>query len=582
MATERKNKDGVLIFYLTAAGREIAGRLRTSLYPEAELRRFEKNSPGNSYWSRARTIFFIMAPGIAVRAIAPLLKNKKEDPGVVVIDENGRNAISLLSGHLGGANRAAALAAALLGANAVIGTATDLNGLTAVDVFASENGFHIENPGALARVSARHLREKKLKLYVEPGLAVPAEKIPPDYRVVKNLKDADAIISDKAISRNEQGAVLLVPGDLVVGIGLNSGTGAAEIEEAVKTLFARKGFFWPDSLREIATHEKKLFEPGLREFARKMGVPLRGYGTRELNLVPGIRHSGAAKRALGVNAVAEPAALLASRSEKLLQRKVKSGNLTIAIARAKGGVLHVIGTGPGALEHITPRALEAIRRSDVVIGYKTYLSHIEPLLEGKEVAGSGMTEEVARAKKAVELAALGRRVSLISGGDPGVYGMSGLALEIAENSRAPVAVEVIPGVSALNACAARLGAPLMHDFAVISLSDRLTPWSVIEKRLRAAAKADFVIVIYNPGSRGRATHLEKARRIILSERLPETPVGIVRAAMRPEESVTLTTLARMDGRGADMQSTIIVGNSMSRRRGLFMITPRGYEKKYVL
>ncbi len=261
-------------------------------------------------------------------------------------------------------------------------------------------------------------------------------------------------------------------------------------------------------------------------------------------------------------------------------------------------MIYIVGTGPGDISHITPYAQEAIRKSDVIVGYGTYLELVQPLLSGKEVLSTGMTQEVDRCRKAVELASAGKTVALISGGDPGIYAMAGLVFEILKGQGARVkgpgkeqdpgprtldpAVEVIPGISALNACAARLGAPLMHDFASVSLSDRLTPWELIEKRLDAAASADFVIALYNPRSMGRQEQIVRAREIVMRHRSPETPVGIVKAAMRENESVVITTLGGMLDHDIDMQTTVIIGNSQTFTWEHWMITPRGYERKFSL
>jgi precorrin-3B C17-methyltransferase len=251
------------------------------------------------------------------------------------------------------------------------------------------------------------------------------------------------------------------------------------------------------------------------------------------------------------------------------------------------GRIYIVGTGPGDMKHITPLAQDAIKKSDIIVGYTTYLTLIEGLIKGKEIFSTGMTREVDRCRKAVELAKSGKSVSVISGGDPGVYAMAGLVFELlradeqksgrAEEKASGPAVEVIPGISALNACAARLGAPLMHDFASISLSDRLTSWDLIEKRLEAASMADFVIVIYNPKSMGRIDQIRKAQEIILKHRSSETPVGIVKGAMRENEKVVLTTLGEMLGCDIDMQTTVIVGNSKTFKWNDWMITPRGYD-----
>lgn len=250
------------------------------------------------------------------------------------------------------------------------------------------------------------------------------------------------------------------------------------------------------------------------------------------------------------------------------------------------GVLYIVGTGPGSLEHITPAARDAIRQSGIVIGYRTYLDLIQELLQDKQVLSTGMTQEVDRCRKAVELALDGKTVAVVSGGDPGVYAMAGLVFELLRSEHKNRAgtiipeVRVIPGVSALNAVASRLGAPLMHDFACISLSDRLTPWDLIEKRLNAAAAADFVIVLYNPRSKGRAGHMSKARDIILRHRKPAAPVGIVKGAMRENETIIITDLESMKDGDIDMQTTVIIGNSRTFVWNDLMITPRGYENKF--
>lgn len=193
-----------------------------------------------------------------------------------------------------------------------------------------------------------------------------------------------------------------------------------------------------------------------------------------------------------------------------------------------------------------------------------------------------MMKEVDRCGKSLELAAAGKKVALVSGGDPGIYAMAGLVFEMASGQNLDLDVEVIPGIAALNACAARLGAPLMHDFASISLSDLLTPWEMIEKRLDAASSADFVIVLYNPKSKRRTEHIVKARDIVRKYRKGDTPVGIVTAATRENEKLIVTTLDRMLDAEIGMQSSVIIGNSKTYAWRDFMVTPRGYADKYSL
>ncbi len=249
--------------------------------------------------------------------------------------------------------------------------------------------------------------------------------------------------------------------------------------------------------------------------------------------------------------------------------------------------LFIVGTGPGAVEHLTDTAKQAIASSEIIIGYDNYIELVRPLLDGKQIISTGMMQEVQRCREAIRRSRDGETVALISGGDSGIYGMAGLVLELIEvdtkkdpDSSQPD-VQIIPGISAVQAAASRLGAPLMHDFAVISLSDLLTPWGLIKARLEAAARADFVIAIYNPRSKSRITQIEEARNIILLQRPGSTPAGIVRNACRDGESVTVTTLEHLLDHEIDMSSIVLIGNASSffDKQGR-IVTPRGYAGKY--
>jgi precorrin-3B C17-methyltransferase len=231
---------------------------------------------------------------------------------------------------------------------------------------------------------------------------------------------------------------------------------------------------------------------------------------------------------------------------------------------------------------MTLLACEVLEKSQVIIGYRTYLDLIPKFLEGKEVISSEMMKEVDRGRQALDIAATGKDVALVSGGDPGIYAMAGLVFEMARESGYKGKIEIIPGLAAINSCAARLGAPLMHDFCAISLSDLLTPMNVIEKRLEAAAAADFVTAIYNPKSKKRTDQIVLTREIFLKHRDPSTPVGIVTAATRENEKITITTLDDMLNQDINMQSTVIIGNSHTYTWNDLMITPRGYSDKYNL
>lgn len=252
------------------------------------------------------------------------------------------------------------------------------------------------------------------------------------------------------------------------------------------------------------------------------------------------------------------------------------------------GKLYVVGVGPGSHDHMTYRAKQAIDESDVIIGYDTYVSLVEDLIAGKEVHRYAMTQEVDRANQAIDFAEKGKVVSLVSSGDPGIYGMIGLVYEIlAEkgwDKNKDIYVECVPGVSSLNSCAALVGSPLMTDFAVVSMSDLLVPWDIIVKRVEAAATGDYVTVIYNPASKKRIHQLRDTQEIFLKYRKPDTPVAIVKGAYRESQQIVMTSLDKMlehqDLLG--MITTVIVGNSSTFNYKGMMINPRGYTSKYEL
>ncbi|MCZ8516345.1 precorrin-3B C(17)-methyltransferase [Paenibacillus filicis] len=250
------------------------------------------------------------------------------------------------------------------------------------------------------------------------------------------------------------------------------------------------------------------------------------------------------------------------------------------------GRLSVIGFGPGSFEHMTQRAKEAIQESDVVIGYNTYVDLVRGLLNDQQIVRTGMTEEVSRAQEAVRQAEAGKKVAVISSGDAGVYGMAGLVYEVLMEKGwrrgEGVEVDIIPGISAINSTASLLGAPVMHDACTISLSDHLTPWEIIEKRIEAAGAADFVIALYNPRSGKRTRQIVETQRILLKYRSPQTPVGIVKSAYRDREHIVLTTLADMLEHDIGMLTTVVIGNSSTVVYDGLMITPRGYQRKYTL
>lgn len=596
----------IAVLSITNSGKEIASTIRTFL-PEAEV--FSSPMSVREFvsinWNRYRGFIFIMATGIVVRSISQFIKDKNTDPAVLVIDEKGRFVISLLSGHIGGANALAKRVAGYLGAEAVITTASDISGLPAIDLWVKENDLSAEDRHVMRKVQAKLINNGSLKVYTGEDVNI---KLPEGFLRAGEPASADVLITNRVFPElTGTDALILRPKNLIVGIGCKKGSQAEEIEGMVRGTLEKYNLSFK-SIRGIATIEQKRDEQGLLEFAGTNGIQIRFFSADELNTVEGITASEDVFRATGANAVAEPSAMLWANANILLIPKHKKENVTMAAAELKSGAgeytelitpetghtqqitgkgkITVVGTGPGNILHITPAAQKAIRESEIMIGYRTYVELIRGLIKDKEVILFGMTQEIDRCKKAIELASSGRNVVLISGGDPGIYAMGGLVFELLRAQNTPtgthdpqIQVEIIPGIPALNAVASRLGAPLMHDFASISLSDLLTPWEIIEKRIKAAAASDFVIVLYNPKSKGRAEQIKKARDLILLYRSPHTPVGIVKAAMRENEKIILTDLAEMASHDheIDMQTTVIIGNSNTFIWKEWMVTPRGYK-----
>ncbi|MDP2158317.1 MAG: cobalamin biosynthesis protein, partial [Nitrospirota bacterium] len=446
----------IAIFYVTNRGRVLAERL-AGYYVGADIRKYTSKF-SSQLWKKDNTLIFIMATGIVVRTIAPLVKDKKTDPAVIVMDEMGKYVISLLSGHLGGANLKAGEIAGFLGGKAVITTASDLNKLPSIDLWAKTHGLVIENWDMLPKAGTKLLNKGSISVFTEAEVDLPEAFI-----CTEDAVTADMVISDAAIPADRKRQTLyLRPKDLVLGIGCNSGTSAQEIEAAVrKTLTDQNLSFL--SLHSIATIDIKKNEPGLVSFAEKCGLDIRVYNADMLNTVEGVAHSHAAKKATGAQAVAEPSALLAAGSGQLLVHKQKIGNVTVAVAKKSErrrkmeyGKIVIVGTGPGRIDHITPYAQKAIMDSDAIVGYGTYLELIQELTIDKEIVSTGMTQEIDRCRKAIDLAAKGKTVAVISGGDPGIYAMAGLVLELlktrdSESGIQNPEVEVIPGISALNA-----------------------------------------------------------------------------------------------------------------------------------
>ncbi|MCS7279577.1 MAG: precorrin-3B C(17)-methyltransferase [Thermodesulfobacteriaceae bacterium] len=564
-----------VIFYLSERGKKLAENLK-ALLKEVQIFRLESGLISKN-WQKDKILIFICASGIVVRKIAPFLKNKLEDPGVLVLNETGEYVIPLLGGHRAKANELAQKIADFLSAKAVVTTASDSLSFTPLDLWIKEKGLILKNPELLPGIMALFNQKGTLRVYREKSVKIPLFK---GALEVGKVEEAEVIITNRIIGKPKKQLILIVP-NLWLGVGFHENLEEAYLEEAVKKVFEEYQLE-EKALKGVTTLDKKAKHQALLNFCVHKKLSLLSFSKEELEKVKALTPSEKVYEAVGLESVSEQAALLASKGALLIPKQVFSG-LTIAVAEEDyqlRGKLYIVGTGPGAVDFLTLRALQVLREAEVIVGYQTYLKLLEPLFYNKEVYSFSMTEETERAKKAIEEALKGKKVALVSGGDPGIYGMSGLVLEILTFNRLSLDLEIIPGISALNACSALVGAPLMNDFAVISLSDRLTPWEEIEKRLRSLAQLDIPLVIYNPKSRRRSKQFSKALEILKTVRALDTVVAVVISAMRENQKIYLTTLRDLKEEWVDMHSTLIVGNSQSFFSGNWFITSRGYEKKY--
>ncbi|MHB1923458.1 MAG: precorrin-3B C(17)-methyltransferase [Acidimicrobiales bacterium] len=531
-------------------------------------------------WGRYDAFVLICATGVAVRAAAPMLVDKATDPAVVCLDDTARWAVALTGGHAGGANRLARELAALTGAEAVVTTASDEAGLPALDALEG-----VKAEGDVTGVMRRWLDGQAPRLLTDPELA--AWPLPPALARLagpdrwsgsdEGLEPPRVRLTDRD-SEAEEGEVLLHPPSLVIGVGTSRGASVPGLRQLVENVLRGAGLH-PAAVGRVVTHELKVSEPAITELARGFGVPLGVFPAAELAAVAVPNPNPVVQAAVGTPSVAEAAALLgAGPGGELVVAKQKSADSTVAVARRHlpVGALAVVGLGPGDAAWRTQAAAAAVRSAAVVIGYGPYVDLAADLLSSsQEVLRYPIGEEAERCAEALRRAAGGQRVALVCSGDPGVYAMAGLVLEMAPQFGDPP-VRIEPGVTAALSAAGVLGAPLGHDHAAISLSDLLTPWPVIRRRLEAARDGDFVVSLYNPRSRRRTTQLVEAMTILSGQRLPDTPVAVVTNAGRPTQKVVRTTLAALDPGVVDMVSMVIVGSSTTRWIGTRMVTPRGY------
>ncbi|MEQ8814057.1 MAG: precorrin-3B C(17)-methyltransferase [Thalassobaculum sp.] len=576
---------------VTASGRATAGRIA-----EATGGRVVDPAAGvaetlRAAFRRGRPCVLVGAAGIAVRALSPLIADKSDEPPVLAVAEDGSAVVPLLGGHRG-ANDLARTIAAALGVAPAITTASDLRFGVALD--APPPGWTLANPG----------RHKEAAAALLKGASA---------RVEGHLPWLDG----SSIPRAEDGAVALVattrrledrldrlvyhPAALALGVGCERGCDPDELWNLVRATLAEAGLA-PEAVACVVSLDLKADEPAVHAVASRLGVPTRFFDATRLEAeTPRLANpSEVVFREVGCHGVAEGAALAAAGPEAMLAvPKNRSTRATCAVAEAPApidaatigrarGLVAVVGTGPGTPDWRTPEVDALVAAADDLVGYDLYLDLLGPAAGRAARHAFPLGAEEERARFALDLAATGRNVALVSSGDPGIYAMATLVFELLDRAGRPdwrrVEVRVAPGISALQAAAARVGAPLGHDFCTVSLSDLLTPWEAIEGRLRAAAEGDFVVAFYNPVSRRRRTQLHAARAILMGHRPADTPVVLARSLGRPEETVSVTTLAELDPETVDMLTVVLVGSSATRAvprgdGGTWVYTPRGYAGK---
>jgi len=547
-----------------------------------------------SWWSRADALVFVASLGIAVRAVAPHLSDKADDPAVLVVTEDGKTVLPVTGAHLGGGRTLAERLAGLLGVEPLLTTSSDRAGLVAPDLLASRWGWGLLGRDALAATNGALIETGALSFWTDvPELLAP---LPAEYAAAEEA-NAALLISPRAHSTAKK-RVQLVPPCIVAGMGCRRGASAKTLRSVLNEALRAQALL-PEAIREIRTVEEKMDEPGLIELAASLDVPLLVVPREVILAMEETFSASAATKHLDLPGVAEPCAASAG---KLLGRRTATEGVTVAFAiaeprrepfeptrhaesdaaeeasleaRTKHGALFIIGTGPGAAGSVTIDARQALEEADAVVGYALYVDLLpQEWLQGKRIERYSMGEEEKRAERAVALAEEGNVVALLSGGDPVLFGLAGLALRTA-HGRVPA--KVFPGVTAAQAAGALLGAPYVNGVALLSLSDYLQPWSAVLRALEGAALSGLTVALYNPVKRDLEEKLGEVRRVFSGQGY-ETAY-LVRDAGRDAPSVRKLPLAELGGDSLDMRTLILLpGNSVEEITGL-LLDRRGYRRE---
>ncbi|MEG4350957.1 precorrin-3B C(17)-methyltransferase [Microcoleus sp. LAD1_D3] len=523
-------------------------------------------------------IIGICAAGIIIRTLAPLLSDKRAEPPVLAVAEDGSAVVPLLGG-LHGVNDLAREIAAALGVQPAITTTGDIRFRTAL--LSPPQGYYLANPEDAKTFISNLLAGAKVRLEgAASWLSESNLPIAPDAKLTIR-------VTEKAIAPTPD---CLVYHPQIVAVAL---TKLSNIEPEIAASFVQQVLenagLAPASVAGFFALKEEMGNPALEAVSQYFKVPVRFFNLSELVELDSIEFIE--------NNVAQIALTAAGANSHLIEYdRPNSVNCAIALAaqpfdaRAIGvsrGKLAIVGTGPGGAQWMSPEVKEILREATDWVGYKFYLDLAGTLREGQKRHDSDNREEIDRARFALDLAASGKSVAVVSSGDPGIFAMAAAVFEAIDFDAKPewqgIDIRVAPGISAMQAAAAAIGAPLGHDFCVISLSDILKPWEVIEQRIAAAAAADLVMAFYNPISKQRIWQLGRAIEILLQSRDIKTPVILGRNLGRPGQSVRVCTLGEFQPQDADMRTLVIVGSSQTRiiprKYGdVWVYTPRRYEK----
>ncbi|NJM70446.1 MAG: precorrin-3B C(17)-methyltransferase [Scytonema sp. RU_4_4] len=533
-------------------------------------------------------IIGICATGILIRTLAPLLANKRQEPPVLAVAEDGSAVVPLLGG-LNGVNSLAHQIAEVLNVKPAITTTGDIRfGIALED---PPVGYRLANPDDAKSFMSDLLAGNSVKLEGNaPWLKNSSLPIAQDAQRIIQITEKQVVSTSKRLVYH--------PATVVIGVTLLNGSwrgGSEEIAFVQKMLVDAE--LAPASVAGVFASTLDAAHPALQAIADALNVPIRFFTTDEIAVVMSQHNTvDVAMLQQGAEPLrANALALAASSGQLVMQRQTSDFSCAIALSplpvninttgRPRGR-LAVIGTGPGGKHWMSPEAQKILRNTTDLVGYSTYLKLVGSLGKGKRWHESDNREEIARARIALDLAAEGRFVAVVSSGDPGIYAMAAAVFEVLEQEAKPgwqgIEIQVAPGISAMQAAAAKIGAPLGHDFCTISLSDILKPWSIIEQRITAAAQADFVIAFYNPVSKQRTWQLVEAKNILLRYRHPDTPVVLARNLGRDGESIQVCTLEHLAPELADMRTVILVGSSKTRTiqrcdGNVWVYTPRRYD-----